>query len=209
MKTNAREKKILYGGIAIAAAILIYYAATSFSSDDGESLVDKVTKQENMLRRQRELVEREDFYKKQIEEAEKDLEKIQTRLFPGNNTSAAATELQRIIEGFAERSGVVIMNKTPRAAVKIADSDTLTKISILVGLDCQLEDLVDFLIVIENYDKFLKVEEITIGTQPMAPQRQMVISRPLNVLISGYINVPPPEAKLGEGMVQTSFSQGR
>ena len=209
MKANAREKKILYGGIVIAVAILIYYAATAFSSGDGESLAGKVAKQENLLQRQRELVGREEFYKKQIEDAENSLEKIQTRLFPGNNASVATNELQRIIDGFAERSGIIIMSKTPRSAVKVADSDSLTKISVQVGLDCQLEDLVDFLIAINNYDKFLKVEEIGIRTQAAAPQRQMVITRPLNVVISGYISVPPPEsaAKPGEGMVQTTFRQ--
>ena len=211
MKANAREKKILYGGIVIAVAILIYYAATAFSSGDGESLAGKVAKQENLLQRQRELVGREEFYKKQIEDAESGLEKIQTRLFPGNNTSAAATELQRVIDGFAERSGVVIMNKGNRPAVKVADSDSLTKISVLVGLDCQLEDLVEFLIAINNYDKFLKVEEITIRTQAATPQRRMAITRPLNVVISGYISVPPldPAAKPGESVVQTTLRQGR
>ena len=207
MKGNAREKKTLYAGIVIAAAILIYYAATAFSSGDGESLADKVAKQENMLQRQRELVGREDFYKKQIEDAENSLEKIQTRLLPGNNAGTAAVELQRIIDDFAERSGIVIMNKTPRSAVKIAESDSLTKISVQVGLDCMIEDLVDFLIAIKNYDSFLKVEEIRINTQLAAPQRQMVITRPLNVVIAGYISVPPPEAKPGEGMVQTTFRQ--
>ena len=211
MKASAREKKTLYAGIVIAAAILIYYAATELSPSGGESLADKVAKQENLLRRQRELVGREDFYKKQIEDAENGLEKIQTRLLPGNNAGNAATELQRVIDGFAERSGVVIMNKSPRPERKVADSDSLTKISVQVGLDCLIEDLVEFLVAINNYDKFLKVEEITIRTQAATAQRQMVITRPLNMVISGYISVPPPEpaAKPGESLVQTTLRQGR
>ena len=209
MKANAREKKILYGGIVIAVAIMIYYAATSLSPGGDESLADKVAKQENLLRRQKELVGREDFYKKQIEDAEIGLEKIQTWLLSGNNAGTAGTELQRIIDDFAERSGIVILNKTPRSPIKVADSDTLTKISVQVGLDCMYEDLVDFLIAIKNYEKFLKVEEIRIDTQVTSPQRQYVIRRPLNVVISGYISVPPPEsaAKPGEGVVQTTFRQ--
>jgi len=206
MKVNAREKKILYAGIVIAAAIMIYYGATLFSPGDGESLADKVATQENLLRRYKELIAREESYKKQIEFAETDIEKIRARLLPGNTATSAGMELQRILDGFAEQSGVLITNKSPQPERKVTDSDSLTKISVRVQLDCRIEDLVDFLIAIKNYDKFLRVEDIVINTQTSTQTRQMIIRRPLSMVIAGYISVPPPEptAKSGENAAQTT-----
>jgi len=205
MKASAREKKILYAGIAVAAVILIYYVATSFSPGGGESLADKVATQESLLIRQRELIGREDFYKKRIEDAEDDLAKIQTRLLPGNDASTAVMELQRVLEDFAERSGVIITTRTPMPERKVADSDSMVKVSVRVGLDCTLEDLVDFLTAVKNYDKFLKVDDIQINTN--LTQRQYVIRRPLNMVIAGYISVAPPEpaANDDESLVQATL----
>jgi len=193
VKVNAREKKILYAGIVIAAAILIYYAATSFSPGDGESLADKVTTQEGLLRRYKELIAREDFYKRRIEVAENNIDKIQARLLSGNTANAAGMELGRILDDFADRSGVVITSKNPQQERKVADNDSLTKISMRIQIDCQIEDLVDFLIAIKNYDKFLKVEELIINTQQSTQTRQMILRRPLTMTVAGYISVLPPE----------------
>ena len=218
MKTSAREKKILYMGIVVAVAISIYYAATSFSPEDGQSLAGKIETQESLLRRQKELIRREDSYKKRIEDAENEIEKIQELLLPGNNAGAANTELQRILGEFANRNGVVITQKSNQPERKVADSDSLVKVSVQINVDCQtIDDLVDFLIDIKNYDKFLKVEQMAIDTvqtpqTPQSPQRRMTIRRPLTIVVAGYISVPPPPdpaAKPGENPVQTSAYNAR
>jgi len=204
LKASAREKKVLYAGIALAVVILIYYAATTFSTGDGESVADKITTQEGLLRRQRELLGYEEFHKKRIAEAENDLDRIQSRLLPGNNATVATTELQKILTDFAEQSGVVIQTRTPLQEKKVAESDSLTKISVRIGVDCMLDDLVEFMLAIKNYEKFLKIEEMLVNT--VLQQRQMVIRRPLNMVVSGYISVPPPEpaAKNSEDAAQAA-----
>jgi len=205
MKASAREKKTLYAGIAIAAVIIIYYVATSFSPGDGESLADKVATQESLLLRQKELIGRKDFYEKRIEDTEDDLVKIQTRLLPGNDAGTAAMELQRVLDDFAERSGTVITSRTLLPERKVADSDSMVKVSVRIQLDCTLEDLVDFLTAVKNYEKFLKVEEIQISVN--LTQRQYVFRRPVPMVIAGYISVAPPEPVTdnGESLVQRTL----
>ena len=204
MKVSAREKKVLYMGIALAVVILIYYVATSFSPSDGESLVGKISAQENLLRLQKELLGREDFFKKRIEDAEIDIEQIRGRLLPVNNVSAGATELQRVLNDFAEQSGSVITTRSNLQEKKVADSDSLTKISVQVRVECTLEDLVNFLIAIKNYDRFLTVERLVINTTMQ--QKQLVIRRPLDMIIAGYISVSSPEstAKSDEDIAQAA-----
>jgi len=210
VKAGTREKRVLYAGIAIAVVIMIYYAATLFSPGGEESLEERVATQEGLLRRQRELVVREDFYRKRIEEAESGIEKIQARLLPGNNATVGTTELQRMLSEFAEQSGVVITTRSNLQEKRVAESDSLTKVSVRVGLDCTLEDLVDFLIAVKNHDRFLKVEEMAINTA--VQQKQMVIRRPLNMIIAGYISIPPPPevaAKTGEEVADAAAAGGR
>jgi hypothetical protein len=190
VKVSAREKKILYAGMAIAAAIFIYHLADLFSPGDGESIADKVEMQEGLLRRQKELIGRKGFYETRVEDAEKDIEKIRNQLLPVNSASAAGTELQRILSELADRSNVVITQKSNQMERKIADSDSLIKVSVQVSLQCSLEDLVDFLIAIKNYDRFLRVEQMTINT--VTEQRRLVMRRSLNLSVAGYISVPPP-----------------
>jgi len=210
VKVSAREKKILCVGAVIAVAIMIYYAATTFIPADGESLAEKVVTQENLLRRQKELIEREDLYKTRIEEAENDIERIQARLLSANNASSASTELQRILSDFAEKSGAVIMQRTPLPERKVVESDSLVKVSVRVQLNTSLDDLVEFMIHLRNYDKFLRIEEMGIQTNISQQQRQMVIRTPLSMVVSGYISIPPPEpaAKSGENQVQATAARG-
>ena len=200
MKISAREKKILYTGIVTAVAIAIYLTATTLSPGDGENLAQKIETQESLLHRQRDLVGRKEFYEKRIEVAENDITRIRSLLLPENNSTAAGTELQRILSDFAARSGVVITQKSNLPERKVADNDSLIKISVRVTLDCSLEGLVDFLVAIKNYDKFLRVEEMTIQTVAAQAQRPMAIRRPLSMSVAGYISVRPPDES-GEGNI--------
>ena len=210
MKVSAREKKILYvgAGIVIAAAILIYLTNPEFLAGDGESLTEQVEQQEFNLRRYREDLGHEDLYKKRIEAAEKDLEKIYDRLLPGNNSVAAVAELQRILSDFADQAGMVVASKSNMPDRKVVDSDSMIKVSARIGVDCKdvancriEEDLVDFLTLVKKFDKFLKVEEISIQTSMQ--QNKLRVRRPISMTIAGYISAPLP-SEPGENPVQAS-----
>ena len=60
MKINSREKRIIVIGICVAAAVMIYYAATLLLPNR-ESLTQDVSLKKKMLLKQRETLTREDF----------------------------------------------------------------------------------------------------------------------------------------------------
>jgi len=207
----------------VIAAVILIYAAVEYLPDSG-SLADELETQKSLLLRQRELIGHEDFYKKRIEDAEKDLAGIKPRLLPGNNAVVVGMELQRILNDFAEQSGVVISQRNTLPEKRVTDSDSLIKVSVSININnCLLEDLVEFLTTIENYDKFLKVEEINIApatvataanpTNPAQRQNQNVnmnMVRPAMTVV-GYISAPQPEpaAKPGDPAAQTAASAAR
>ena len=61
----------------------------------------------------------------------------------------------------------------------------LTKISARIDTSCDIEQLVRFLSEIENYSKFLKIEELMISSFRMPVQGKYEI-RP-NLTVAGYI----------------------
>jgi len=196
VKVTGREKKFLFIGGAIAAAVIVYFAfaATSLLPDRA-TLREDVETQQGLLLRQRTLLARESAYKKRADENKADLEKAMTRLLPGDNASVAGSELQRILKEFADDSGVEITQKNNLAERKVPDSDSLVKVSVRIDTNCDLGELVDFLSAIENYEKFLKVEELVVNTNVSRAQKQVQIRPSLTVV--GYIDAPPPPKPAG------------
>ena len=182
MKLTAREKRIIIIGLCVVAGVLIYYAVASLLPNS-ENLAQSVDLKKKMLLKQRETLSREDSYRIRMEQYNKQLEKDLTRLLPGNNPNVAGAELQKLLQDFANQSGVEITAKTILQEKKI--QDLLIQVSVRVDTNnCNLEQLVQFLTLIANYEKYLKIDEFNISGYRI--QKRFEI-RP-NLTISGYIS---------------------
>lgn len=200
MKLTLREQRVVIAGSAVALAILIFYAITSLLPDR-DALLREVDQKKSMLLKQREILSLEDSYKKKAGQSDAHLAQILTRLLPGDNSSVAGAELQKVLKDFADQSGVEITQRTTLPDKKVQDSDLLTKISVRIETNCDLEQLVNFLTAIENYDKFLKVEELIINSYQF--QKRFEI-RP-SLIVIGYISSPAarPAGKAAAGTGQS------
>jgi Tfp pilus assembly protein PilO len=198
VKLTLRERRILFAGIAVAAAILVFYALISWLPDQAR-LSQQVDTAKNILLKQREILSLEETYRKKAEQGERYQKQVMTRLLPGDNFNVASAELQKVVKDFADQNGVDIILKTTLPEKKVADSEFLTKVSLRIEVNCGLEQLVNFLTAIENYDKFLKVEELII-TGYKLPRRSEI--RP-NLTITGYIH--SPEIKPAETSAQAAI----
>ena len=192
MKLTLREKRFIFAGIILVVAVLIFYTASSFLGDR-DSLIRDVERNKQLLQKQREIIDSEEVYKKRVEQLTNHMEQDLTRLLPGDNPSVASAELQKVLKDFADQSGVEITQKNTLDEKKVEDNGMLTKISVRIETRCNLVQLVDFLIAIENYDKFLKVEELVINSFRI--QKRMDI-RP-SLTVAGYISSGTPEPTAG------------
>jgi Tfp pilus assembly protein PilO len=194
VKLNSREKRIILIGVCVVVGVLIYYAITSLLPDT-ENLVQDVNLKKRMLLKQRETVLREDYYKTRLDQCRKQMDKDMTRLLPGDNPNVAGAELQKILKDFADQSGVEIIQKNILQEKKV--QDLLIKVSVRIDTRCNLEQLVQFVSAIENYDKFLRIDEFTIfgSSFGTGPQKKVEI-RP-SLTVAGYISTK--EAKPKEG----------
>ncbi len=183
MKPTAREKRIIIIGACIAAAVLIYYGATKLLPDSG-NLSQKVDLQKKLLLRQRETLSREGFYQTRLRQVKARLDAYGTRLLPGDNSNVAGAELQKILKDFADQSGVQITMKNILSLPEKKNQEPLTKVSVKIDTNCNLEQLVQFIAAIENCEKHLKIDDCTISGFRI--QRRFEI-RP-SLTISGYIS---------------------
>jgi hypothetical protein len=181
VKLTAREKRIIGFGTCVVAAVLIYFAITLLLPNS-ENLSQKVDLKKRMLLKQRETLSHEALYKARMEQFSGHVEKYKARLLPGDNPNVAGAELQTILKNFADQSGVEITMKTILQEKKT--QDLLTKVSVKIDTNCNLDQLVQFLAAIENYDKFLRIDDCTISG--FRVQRRFEI-RP-SLTIAGYIS---------------------
>jgi hypothetical protein len=190
VKINSREKRIITIGICIAVAVMIYYAATLLLPDR-ESLSQEVSLKKRMLLKQRETLTGEDSYKKRIDLYGGRLQKEVALFLPGDNPNVAGAELQKILKDFADRSGVEITQKNILPEKKV--QDLLTKVSVRIDTNCNLEQLTQFMAAIGSYEKYLKIDECMINAFKIQKRYEI---RP-SLTIAGYISAreEKPEEK--------------
>jgi len=179
VKVTAREKRVIVAGAVVVVAVLVYYAVTLMPSSG--DLTQTVDLKKKMLLKQRETLAREEIYKTQLEQYQKALNQNMTRLLPGGNPNVAGAELQKILTDFAAQSSVEITQKNILPPKRTEDG--LQKISVRIDTTCTLEQLVQFLAAVENYEKYLTIDEFTVTGIRM--QRRYDI-RP-SLTVSGYI----------------------
>ncbi len=190
MKVTAREKKFLVvGGGIVAMAALIYLAAVLIPS--GAGATGSVELKKRMLLKQKETLVREQEYKNRVEQYKQRLAKDLTRVLPFDNPTIAAAELQKVLKEIADRNGVEIIRKDIQQEKKVQEN--LIKVSVKIETNCVPDQLVQFLAAIENYDKFLSVDELVVNSFRIQKKYEI---RPI-VVVSGYIVAPtaPPAPK--------------
>jgi hypothetical protein len=184
VKINPREKKYLFALVVVGIAVAIFWAVTSLLPDS-QDLARKVELQRKTILRQRETLQREEFYRNRVELYSKRLEQNMTLLLPGENASVAGAELLKLLKDFADQNGVNITSRNNLPDKKI--QGMLTKVSARIETNCDIDQLVRFLAAIENYPKFLKVEELMINSFRMQAQKKYDI-RP-GMTVAGYISL--------------------
>lgn len=187
MKVTSRERMVIIVGVVIAVAVGIFYLATLLVPDS-QSLSQSVDLKKRMLRSQLEILAQEDFYKTRLDQYQKQLLQDSTRFFPGENPSLAGADLQKIVKDFADQSGVEVTQRNIMPDKKI--QDLATKVSVRMTTNCNPDQLVRFLTLIENYEKLLKVDEMQMDRFDVRRSEIRTV-----LTISGYIALPPEKPK--------------
>jgi hypothetical protein len=176
-------------GAGIALVAIAFYLVPMLLPED---LSTSVQNRANLLQRQRELISQEESFKARIAQDQQRLTQDLNRLLPGDNPSAAGAALQKVLQDLADSNQVEISRKTIMPEQKLPDN--LTKVTVQLDMNCTLDQLVRLITGIENYEKFLKVDDLFI--QGMRLRNKDEIRPRLNV--TGLVATPAPAAKPAE-----------
>ncbi len=180
MKISVREQRVLIGGGVIAALVLLLYLGSSVMPSQ-EGLSTDVQNKKRTLLREREMLMREAGYKARIEEYRQRLKQDLTRCIPGENSAIAGAELQKVLKDLADKNGVEIIRRDVQREQKL--DNNLVRVSVHVETQCALDQLVGFLAAIENYNKLLSVDELSVTSFRMQKRWEI---RP-GLTVSGFI----------------------
>jgi type II secretory pathway component PulM len=182
VKISDREKKFVIGGAVLAAAVAVYYFSPLLLPQDFSSTVEQ---KRALLQKQRETIALEESINARIASARDRMSNDMQRLLPGDTPGAAGANLTKILQGLADASQVELMRKTPQPDQKLPEG--LTKVTVQLDMNCDLNKLVRFLVAIENYEKFLKVDELFIQSYRMRNKDEI---RNPQIKVSGFITTP-------------------
>jgi hypothetical protein len=186
VKISSREKKLFIIGVIIIAAGAIVYAILTYMPDD-KDISRKLDELEKTYLKEQATLKKEPIFQQQKDQYVERLKEDKKLLLSSENPTVAGAELLKVLKDFADQSGLSITSRNNLPPENKKDV-MLTKISARIDTTCDIEQLVPFLCLIQNYQKYLKIDELTINSFRMPVQKKYEI-RP-SLTISGYINMP-------------------
>jgi len=187
VKVSAREKKFIKIGLLIIAVLALYYALT-IEQPDGESITDTVELKTKMLEKQRETINLEGVYESRLQLYNARLQENKARFLPGDTANVAGADLLNRITDLAEKSGVEITQKSNSRPEEVGDM--VIRISAQITTSCDMEQFVQLLTEIANYEKFLTIDDISISVRNRGRARNPINTNTgitPRLTVSGYI----------------------
>ena len=182
MKLSKREKKIIFAGAVILAVAFVVYAVLLLLPEF-ESRASVEQKRRKLLQ-YKELLDSESTYAAKIEQYKKRLQEDSNLLLPGETANVAGANLTNVLVQLAGQNGVTITRREQQSEQKLQDN--LVRIPVKMDMTCNMDQLVQFLTAVKNYEKVLTVDELSVSSFQIQKRWD---TRP-NVTISGYILTP-------------------
>lgn len=179
MKLSKREKKFIFGGGIIGAVALLVYAVLLLLPEFESR--DSVEQKRRKLLQYKEMLNSEELYTTRIGQYQQRLQEDSNRLLPGETPNVAGADLTNVLVQLAGQNGVTISRREQQSEQKLQDN--LIRIPVRMDMTCNMDQLVQFLTAVENYDKLLTVDELSIASFQIQKRWD---TRP-NVTVSGYI----------------------
>ena len=183
MKVGVRTRKYIIGALGLVAVLALLYVLFGQQLGGIENADDMEIKKK-MYRTQLETKLLEGPYELNLEQYNTRLAEDKAKLLQGESHNVAESELLKILTDFAEKSGMEITQKTIQPEKKVEKD--MVKVSARIAARCSIEQLVQFLTDIRNYNRHLTVDELMITTRTTR-NRQVTELRP-TVTVSGFIS---------------------
>lgn len=187
MKSGARQKKFIIIGLGVVAVLALLYALTLRQEEGGEELTATVESKKETLMAYREKLDLRGVYESRIQLYNQRLQEDRARFLEGETANVAEANLLNTLTDMAQKSGVQITQKGPRPEKKIENK--VIKVTYRITTSCNMEQFVQLLTEIDNYEQFLTIDDLSVGSPNRGRVRAQQTTANLTPIltVSGYI----------------------
>ena len=160
-KLSKRDRRILLiGGIFAAVTLFGFYVALPVYESMGE-VEGTLEQKKTILDRSVQAIENQGTYLQQVGELERELSRLRAQLLDAEEPAIAQNQLETIIRGLADQTGVTIARSTPLQE-KSAGA-RYSKVSVQINVQSGMEELTSFLQSVSTHSKFLVIRDFQIN----------------------------------------------
>ena len=199
IKISSREKWLIYAAVAVVLLSLFFFWEEDMTPDQDE-FTNSLDYKRRMLLRYRQTLASEENYKSQLEQYRRRLNETESLFLAGDSPAIAGAELQKLLKEIADENGVEITRRDIQREKKVENE--VTKISVRIVTNPAPDQLVQLLAAIQNYEKQLIVDEITINALKV---RKVERIRP-TITVAAYVAPKaeaPPEGGSGSAVAES------
>jgi hypothetical protein len=163
-RLSARERRVLAGGaVTVTAIVLLTQLALPWLDhwSEREARIDTMSERVSRLEA---LAAGETGLAAAVEDLAARRDTAARRLLPGSTPALAASALQTLLNGYAERSGVGVVRIEPEPAEPPAEGESLGRIPIRLTARGDVYGLVDLLFYLQNGETLLVIDELSVGS---------------------------------------------
>ena len=186
LQVTPRDKKLLVA----CGAVLGVYLLTVFALQPifaAQQRIDRqIQSKIEFITKYYEILNQRSYYEAKNNTNQQNRAALGRKFLNETKPGLAAASLQKILEGFAQRSGVTVEQ------VRVEKSKILEEtpaVPIEMSIRSNLRSLTQFISQLENFEKFLLVEEIVIRRINKSDPEELQT----RILINGFIQETKPE----------------
>jgi type II secretory pathway component PulM len=178
-----RERRLLIAaGIVLLGALGYVYVAEPLAAHRAATR-ELVVARQTLLARQRRLVAQADRYAQSLDVLRREIERRRARLLPGDTPPVAAAELQKLVKGIAQDTGIEVRSERILSPV---ERGGYTEVPVEVTLSGPIRALTSFLYRLERTPVLLTVTDLRVRVVSVTAPRELSAT----VALAGYFPTP-------------------
>ena len=186
---RARERWLLAAASAVAVVTLGYVYGVEALVDRHRTTQELIAARQSLLVRDQRLLGRQARYAAELETLQVELAQRRGRLLPGDKPPIAASELQKLVKGTAQESGVEVRSER---ILPPTDRGGYTEVPIEVTLSGPIRALAALLYRLEAAPVTVTLNDVKLRVLSVTAPREISATLSLAGYIAAPVNGPRP-----------------
>jgi len=179
-----RERRFLVGAAVLAAALLGYAYVIEPLIERHRHVQELIATRQELLARQHRLLARRQWYGQEQAALQAEITERRARLLPGDKPPVAASELQKLVKGTAQETGVEVRSER---ILPTTERGGYTEVPVEVTLSGPIRAIASFVYRLEAAPVLLSLNDLKLRVISVGAPRELTAT----LALTGYIASAP------------------